>query len=1475
MSSPTIRQGDVALVDVNDVGNAEERVLVLAPTGRDAVLACAFLVRAGVRARTCHDMPTLCHELQAASGAALISEEAFAGDALAQLAQALAHQPPWSDLPVLVLGDARAEVGGHRAKILDTIANVTWIQRPAHTAALMSVVQSALRARRRQYQLREHLAEREAREHAARSAARLEQTLRAQVSAARDDLERVLICIRDELVIVDRSWRVTYVNDQANAGTGLRKEDILGKSLWELFSDMVGGKFYHEAQRAMSERVARQFDYYHPRLECWFEYRLYPQPQGLLILKNDVTERKQGDERSARLAAIVESAGDAIISQTPDGIITSWNAGAQRMYGHAADDVIGRSSGVLVPPEHADAIEAAYARARAGGEVERIQTERVRQDGQRVPVAIRVSPIKNAEGSVTGISTIEIATTHADMVAAARCEDQDRWRRFADFSPDALLVHVADRIVYANPAALMYCGTDDVAQILGRSPLDFCHLDDRSLVEERIEHIRATGQTVPVVQHRWVRLDGSVIDVETWSMPLLWDDHNGIQMVMHDITERMRAENALRASEVRERDHAAALQAIMEVVPAAVFISDDPDCRRITGNRAGYGLLRLAEGSNVSLSAPSGDRPTHYRVIRDGTELPVHELPIQKAASGIEMRDLEEDVVFADGSTVNLYGNAVPLYDEHGRPRGAVAAFVDITARRRAEQALREAAARYRYIFEGARVGICELDFTAVENAVDELRAQGVTDIAAHFLEHAHLVQRLAEQVMVRDVNAEAVALWEAESREQLIGPMLDMPIRATNLVFQQCFTALAEGKTGIEVEMSIATRRKNQRRLLCNFAFPHDRHHVRGVLVSAVDITERRSILESLQKSEAALAKAQAIAHVGSWEWDVVNNTIAWSDEMYRIFGLVPQTERLVYPAFVDRLVHPSCRAPLHDALRAALERGEPFDMELTVILPDGRERSVQLSADIVRDSHDRLICIVGTAQDITRRKRIEDALRVNESRFRTALKSAPIVMFHQDRQLVYTWAHDPVGISAEQAVGKRDADFLPNAAQAEALTRFKQSVLETGQPARGRFEIQIQERTRQFDIMCDPARNGDGQVVGITCAAVDITDDVNLQAQLRRQAEQLARMDQRKNEFMAMLAHELRNPLAPIHNAVHVLKIQPDPPDAKHVRWALDVIGRQVLHIMRLVDDLLDIARITHGRIQLQRRLTDVGDVLAEAVETARPLFEGRRHRISYTPPPVRLQTHADPTRLAQIVCNLLSNAARYTPPGGNISLAARAENQEVVITVRDDGIGIPAEALPHIFDLFSQVRTADHVQGGLGLGLSLVHRLVELHGGRVTVHSDGRGHGSEFNVYLPMSQEPGMAPAQNVQHPVEAGPRVRILVVDDNKDVAQSFAVLLGIMGHTVQTVGDGAAALEAAASFRPDLAFIDIGLPDIDGYELGRRLRADYPTGTLRLIALTGYGHDEVRARAQASGFDAHVVKPGDVETLEALLATVPR
>jgi signal transduction histidine kinase len=364
----------------------------------------------------------------------------------------------------------------------------------------------------------------------------------------------------------------------------------------------------------------------------------------------------------------------------------------------------------------------------------------------------------------------------------------------------------------------------------------------------------------------------------------------------------------------------------------------------------------------------------------------------------------------------------------------------------------------------------------------------------------------------------------------------------------------------------------------------------------------------------------------------------------------------------------------------------------------------------------------------------------------------------------------------------------------------------------------------------------------------------------------------NRRKDEFLAMLAHELRNPLAPIRNAVEIMRQLESVGPEMH--WIREMIDRQLRRMTRLVDDLLDVSRITRGKIRLQLGAVDVAAAVTSAVETSRPLVEARKHELTVVLPSKPIQVMADSDRLAQVLSNLLNNAAKYTDEGGRICLTVTRDEHEVVFSVRDTGAGIPAEMLPRIFELFTQVdQSLDRAQGGLGIGLTLVRRLVEMHQGSVQALSAGPGQGSEFVVRLPiLAAAPSPpSPVNGVNAAPVAAARARVLVVDDNVDAADTLATLVRLSGHEVRTAYDGPAALVAAQEYRPEVVLLDIGLPGLDGYEVARRLRCQTEGEHVLIAAVTGYGQDQDRSRSQQAGFDAHLVKPVELAALHALFA----
>ncbi len=404
------------------------------------------------------------------------------------------------------------------------------------------------------------------------------------------------------------------------------------------------------------------------------------------------------------------------------------------------------------------------------------------------------------------------------------------------------------------------------------------------------------------------------------------------------------------------------------------------------------------------------------------------------------------------------------------------------------------------------------------------------------------------------------------------------------------------------------------------------------------------------------------------------------------------------------------------------------------------------------------------------------------------------------------------------------------------------------------------------------NPVRDETGTLVGAVNVLIDIDE--------RKRAEDLLRdADRSKNEFLATLAHELRNPLAPIRNAVHILHLEAAP--SPEVQWALAIIDRQISQMTRLIDDLLDIARITGDKLELRKQQVGVEEVFRAAIETSRPLIDGFGHELIVTLPGQPIYFEGDLTRLAQVVANLLNNAAKYTECGGRIWLTGERQGDDAVITVRDNGIGIPAKMLPCIFEMFTQVDRSlerspiNGAPGGLGIGLTLVRRLVRMHGGTIRARSDGPGKGSEFVVRLPMLVELGQTQLDSSRVDREdkqtpAATSLRILVVDDNHDSAASLDMLLRLTGNEVHVAHDGLEAVGMAHEFRPNLVLLDIGLPQMNGYDVARRIRQQPWGNDVALIALTGWGEEVDRNRSKEAGFDHHLVKPVDPAALLALL-----
>jgi two-component system CheB/CheR fusion protein len=522
----------------------------------------------------------------------------------------------------------------------------------------------------------------------------------------------------------------------------------------------------------------------------------------------------------------------------------------------------------------------------------------------------------------------------------------------------------------------------------------------------------------------------------------------------------------------------------------------------------------------------------------------------------------------------------------------------------------------------------------------------------------------------------------------------------------------------------------------------------------------------------------------------------------------------------------------------------------------------------------HDVTIGILVRLTEVTERKRAAMKLQDAENRFRQLAENIDGVFWiidpRQPRMLFISPSYEKIWGRSCQSLYERPQSFL-DAVHPEDLERVKELVRRLYQ---GEFTQEEYRVVRPDGSICwvwdrgFPLKDSTGQVYRVSGIAEDITARKRLEEELRQQARHLTEADRRKDEFLAMLAHELRNPLAPLDNALQI--VRSSGATSPLIEPACQMMERQVQQLVRLVDDLLDVSRITRGKIQLRKEPVELATVVAQALETSRSLLMARQHELIVSLPTEPLWLDADRARLAQVFANLLSNAAKYTEEGGYVWLTAERQNQVVVLRVRDTGIGMTEEMLTQAFDLFAQAdRSLDRSQGGLGIGLTLVRSLVRMHAGSVRAFSDGPGKGSEFVVLLPLLR--GARPAGRAP---EAGnvPEIsrRILIVDDQVDAAESLAQLLALAGHEVRTAHGGPAALELARAYRPEVVLLDIGMPGMDGYEVARRLRQEFAEQVL-LVALTGYAQEADRRRSRDARINHHLVKPVNLKVLHALLA----
>jgi len=595
-----------------------------------------------------------------------------------------------------------------------------------------------------------------------------------------------------------------------------------------------------------------------------------------------------------------------------------------------------------------------------------------------------------------------------------------------------------------------------------------------------------------------------------------------------------------------------------------------------------------------------------------------------------------------------------------------------------------------------------------------------------------------------------------------------------------------------------------------------------------------------------------------------------SWNKAAERVFGY---TAEEVVGRHISLVIPPE-RMAEEDQIIAKLRAGQRIEhFETERLGSDGQRIIVSLTISPIKDEAGNVTGASKIVRDITERKRAER----ERQNFVTVVENSTDFIGMCDLQglpfFVNRAGLEMVGLDdIEQARRTPLQEFFFPEDQGMIMNDFLPSVMANGN---GEVEVRFRHfktgepRWMAYKVLM--LTNAANEPVGFATVSQDVTERKRLADDLRRLAADLAEADQRKNEFLATLAHELRNPLAPMSNMLEVVKHSGD--DRETLKRAHDTIERQLGQMVRLVDDLLDLNRITYDRLELRRSEVELSSVIQQAVEVARPLIDAARHDLTIELPDEPIYLNADRARLAQLFGNLLNNSSKYTRPNGRITLSAKRIDDDVLVSVKDNGAGIPQDKLDSIFDMFMQVDlTAERSQGGLGIGLTLVKRLAQMHGGSIEARSAGEGHGSEFIVRLPVLSKPSVA-AQPVAPVAEPSPERRILIVDDNRDAADSLAMLLEITGNKTYLAHDGVEAVEAIEEHRPEVVLLDIGLPRLTGHEVCRHVRQQPWGQDIVMIALTGWGQDDDRRKSEEAGFNGHLVKPVDYDKLLELLSSL--
>ncbi len=840
-----------------------------------------------------------------------------------------------------------------------------------------------------------------------------------------------------------------------------------------------------------------------------------------------------------------------------------------------------------------------------------------------------------------------------------------------------------------------------------------------------------------------------------------------------------------------------------------------------------------------------------------------------------------------DGSVVWVSNSVGLVHDVDGAVQGVLAVCSDVTGRRLAEsrnQFLLHLEDELRPLAHPEDITAASARLLGQYLGVDRCAYTEIDDDEDHFTitgDYSRGVQSIVGRFSMAQFGAEALRQMRANETYVVSDTDLDERITMQDLAAYRhaeirAVICVPLHKAGRFVA-SMAVHQKTPRHWTRD-----EIELVRNVTSRCWESIERARAWRELHESEQRLQMAVELTRLGTWRQDLATGEIICSDQCKANFGLAPDA-RFSYDELMQA-IHPEDIAVVRQKVAQAIENKVQYDAEYRMYWPDGSLHWISAHGRVAYDANGKPVQMTGVTADITDHKQaqgriasLNDDLHRHVEELETLLRTLPVGIFIAQDAACTNITMNPAGATMLRIPEGSNSSKTGPEAERLPFRVFKNGAEVAGKdlPMQRAARLGAPVVSEEVDVVfpdgnavslyeyASPLFDEAGRVRGCLGVFIDLTD--------RKRAEKaLKDADRRKDEFLATLAHELRNPLAPIRNGLHFLRLQGHEGEAAD--RIHDMMERQVSHMVRLVDDLLEVSRITRGKIELRKERVDLADVVRSAIETARPLVEVGRHRLEIDLPTDPLEVEADPIRLAQVFANLLNNAAKYTEEKGRIWLNAHQQGNDAVISVRDNGVGIRSDLLPQVFEMFTQVdRATGRAQGGLGIGLALVRSLVELHGGHVEARSEGLGKGSEFVVQIPLAVNHSADAALAQEQTSARLSPLRILVVDDNRDAADSLGMLLEALGAEACVVYDGPTALQAFQSSRPAALLLDIGMPGMDGYEVARRIRKQ--SRDVTLIALTGWGQEEDHRRSRAAGCDYHLTKPADIDALQTLLESL--